>query len=66
MNTIKVGTTFKPRGKHPQLTTVVDVLTTRNIVGDVVKIEYLCEHLFLGQVVKSRHCKTTILRGFIG
>jgi hypothetical protein len=59
---IKIGTKFQPRGKSCEYT-VVDIFTTTNSKGEVVKIEYLCVHTFLGQENRSIEIATTILRG---
>lgn len=45
--------------------TVIDKLTTTNLKGEVVKVEYLAEHKFAGQMVKSRHGATEVLRGLL-
>lgn len=61
-----IGTQFKTGGKHPQLCTVVDILTTRNHAGEVVRISYVATHEFCGQQVKDHTvCDTTIARGLI-
>jgi len=46
-----IGTQFMSRCKHPLLCTVVDVLTTRNAAGEVVKVRYVATHEFMGQLV---------------
>lgn len=48
-----IGTRFNSRGKNPRECTVVDIFTTRNNAGDVVKIRYVAEHEFLGNTVKD-------------
>lgn len=60
-----VGTTFTPRGRaHSTTHTVVDLLTTVNSLGEVVRVRYVAEHLFLGQrVVDSNVTETTIAMG---
>lgn len=58
-----VGTRFTPARKHAVECVVVDILTTRNIKGDVVAIRYVAEHLFCGQVVRNHDVlETTIAR----
>jgi hypothetical protein len=48
----KIGLTFNSyRNKHPRPETIVDILTTRNEAGEVVKIRYATEHEFMGQIV---------------
>lgn len=49
-----IGTTYKTRGKHPKLCTVVDVLKTYNSVGELVSTRYVSEHEFCGQIVTDR------------
>jgi hypothetical protein len=61
----KIGTKFKTRGKHPRECTVVDIYTTTNLAGEVVKTEYLCEHEFMGQKMKTLQIATTISMGLI-
>lgn len=62
-----VGLQFTKRGKanKGKVHTVVDELTTYNRAGVIVKVEFLCEHEFCGQQVKSRECSTTIRMGLI-
>jgi len=57
-----IGKQYKTRGKHPKLCTVVDVHTTRNQKGEIVKVRYVSEHVFLNQKVIDKDVgKTTIL-----
>ncbi len=59
-----IGVTYKTRGKHPRICTVVDVLNTYNGAGELVRTRYVSEHDFLGQTVtNSDVCRVTILRG---
>lgn len=46
-----IGTQYMTRGKHPNLCTVTDQLTTTNAAGDVIKIRYIATHDFCGQSV---------------
>jgi len=64
---IDIGKQFTKRGKNQKgvVYTVVDELTTTNRAGEVVKTEWLCEHEFCGQQVKSRENVTTIKMGLI-
>lgn len=64
-NLYPVGTKFMQGGKVKRESTVIDIETTRNLAGEVVRIEYVAVHNFLGQKVKSRHCHTTVARGLI-
>ena len=57
-----IGKQYLTRGKHPQLCTVVDVHTTCNQKGEIVKVRYVSEHVFLNQKVIDKDVgKTTIL-----
>ncbi len=59
-----IGTQFTARGKSPRLCTVVDILTTTNAAGDVVKIRYQATHQFMGQTITdSDVIETTISMG---
>lgn len=62
-----VGTKFKRIGlKHAKVETVVDILTTTNLAGEVVSIRYVAEHEFMGQTVRdSDVLGTTIARGLV-
>jgi len=62
---IKVGQKFKTRGKFPRECEVIDILKTYNLSGDLVKTEYLCQHEFMGQMLKHTECAVTIQRGAI-
>ena len=61
------GTQYIPQGrKHPDLHTVTDVLTTRNLAGALVSIRYVSTHTFLGQTLTN--CDVidpTIARGLV-
>jgi hypothetical protein len=61
----KIGTKFKPVGKKYQsVHTVVDIHTTRNFKGEIVKVRYVAEYEFCGQIVTDRDIvATTIARG---
>lgn len=62
--TYAIGTRYLSSGKHPRLCTVVDVLTTTNHAGDVVKLRYAATHEFCGQLVTDRDvCAVTIAKG---
>ena len=47
----KIGTKYRPVRKHTYDCVVTDVLTTTNSKGEIVKIRYVAEHEFCGQVV---------------
>lgn len=62
----KVGQVFKTRGKFPRLCTVVDVWKTYNADGGLVKLRYVAEHIFRGQIVTAHDVvETTIAMGQI-
>lgn len=62
----RVGTTYNSPGKHPKLCTVTDIHTTRNHRGDLVKIQYVATHEFLGQIVTDRELsESTIARNLV-
>jgi hypothetical protein len=62
----KPGTMFKTQGKHPRTCTVVDILITRNMAGDVVAVRYVASLEFCGQTVLDRNVvAATIARGLI-
>lgn len=46
-----IGIQYMSRGKHPNLCTVVDILTTINSQGELVKTRYIATHEFAGQLV---------------
>jgi hypothetical protein len=56
-----IGTQFMSRCKHPLLCTVVDVLTTRNSAGDIVKVRYVAVHEFMGRVVADHDVTHTAI-----
>ena len=57
-----IGKQYLTRGKHPKICTVVDVHTTCNQKGEIVKVRYVSEHVFLNQkVIDKDVVKTTIL-----
>ena len=58
-----VGTRFLPRRKNSIVYTVVDYYETRNLAGAVVKVEYLCHHEFLGQIIATLEPETSIAIG---
>lgn len=64
---IKIGTRFIRRNsKRKDIETVVDILTTTNLKGEIVSVRYVATHEFMGQIVTdSDIVKTTILRSEI-
>lgn len=61
------GTQYTPQGrKHPELCTVTDVYTTRNLAGELVSIRYVSTHAFCGQTVTAYDVvDPTIARGLV-
>ena len=61
----KIGTKFKRNHKN-YVETVIDILTTTNHIGEVVKIVYVSEHDFIGQKIKDYEVpQATIARGIL-
>lgn len=61
-----IGTKYRPVRKHSYDCIVIDILTTTNSKGEVVKIRYVAEHEFCGQtVVDSDVCDSTIARALL-
>lgn len=60
----KIGTVYKlPRNQHGLVCTVVDIHTTTNAAGEVVRVSYVTTHEFCGQTVFDYNvCDTTIAR----
>lgn len=52
MKLYDIGTKFRPVGKDYECT-VTDILTTKNIAGETVKIRYVATHKFLGKMVND-------------
>ena len=60
----KIGQTYMTRGKSPVRCTVVDIHTTTNARGEIVKLRYVSEHHFLGQIINDYEVvDATIARG---
>lgn len=61
-----IGRIFKTRGKHPRTCKVVDVWTTRNSKGDVVRVRFVATHEFAGQIVTDCDVpRTTVQMGLL-
>ena len=59
-----IGQQFTKRGKVYRLCTVIDVLTTFNAAGELVKTSYVATHHFMGQTITEHDvCETTIAMG---
>ena len=60
-----LGIKFLSADKRKDLITVVDVLSTVNSKGDIVRKVLLCEHECNGQVVKSELPISALMRADI-
>lgn len=61
-----IGTIFMSGGKHPRRCVVRDILTTRNLAGEIVRIRYVADHDFAGQVMRDPDVSpVTIARSFV-
>ena len=63
---IGIGTKFIPVGKRKDVYTVIDIIdhvSRKN--GKTFYTEYLTEHEFMGQIVRSRVNIVTIQRGLM-
>lgn len=61
-----IGTKFTTRGKRQDVCTVIDILSTFNSAGELVRIRYVAEHEFCGQQVTDYDVAgTTIAKGLI-
>lgn len=58
-----IGTKFLPVGKHTKIHEIVDILKTYNSKSEIVAIEYLVTHDYLGQAVSGRVGDATVARG---
>lgn len=64
--TYGVGTRFKTRGANPRECAVVDIHTTRNLAGEVVRVRYVATHEFMGQTITDRNVvEVTIAMGLM-
>ena len=46
-----IGQQFKRPGKHAKVETVIDILRTYNFAGELVRIRYVAQHDFMGQMI---------------
>ena len=61
-----IGTKFIPLSdKKNRVHTIIDLHTTRNLSGELVREVYIATREFLGQSVKCEVCEVTIARGLI-
>jgi len=63
----KIGTKFIKSGKkNKAIETVIDIHTTKNVKGDVVKIVYVSEKDFAGGKIKDYEVpQSTVARGIV-
>lgn len=62
----EIGTQYKKRGRAGLIGIVKDIHYTYNLIGKLVKIEYVTVHLFCGQWVTEKGvCDATIARGIV-
>lgn len=62
----KIGDKYLTRGKRRDECVIIDIYTTNNAAGEIVKINYVSQHSFCGQVLTNRDvCETTVAMGFI-
>lgn len=61
-----IGLTFNrlrfPKAKELTEYRIDDIYTTRNHAGELVKIEYVVSHEFMGQRIRENMIDTTIAR----
>lgn len=63
---VTIGDKFMSHGKHPRECTVVDIYTTTNSAGEVVKTEFKAVHQFMGQEISQLVVAPTVLLRKIG
>lgn len=62
----KIGQQYKTMGKHPKICTIIDIHKTYNSNGEMVKLSYVSQHEFCGQMLTDNDVvETTIARGLI-
>lgn len=62
-----IGTKYTPARKHATECTIVDIHTTTNLAGEIVKVRYVSTHAFLGQTVTDYDVvPVTIARALAG
>lgn len=58
---VSIGDKFMSHGKHPRECTVVDIYTTTNTAGEVVKVQFKAVHQFMGQELSELVVAPTVL-----
>lgn len=62
----QIGQRYKTQGKNSKICTIKDIHKTYNSSGEMVKLRYVSEHEFLGQMVIDYDVlETTIARGLM-
>lgn len=62
----EIGQRFMSNGKHPREMVISDILRTYNSANELVRIRYVAQHTFMGQIVTDHDvCETTIARRLI-
>lgn len=62
----KIGQKYKTMGKHPRICTIVDIHKTYNVKNEMVKLRYVSQHEFCGQIITDYDVvEATITRGLI-
>jgi hypothetical protein len=62
----KIGQQYKTMGKNAKVCTIIDIHKTYNSNGEMVKLRYVSQHEFCGQILKDDDVvETTIARGLI-
>lgn len=57
-----IGLTYRSNNKRRDLTTIVDILSTINSSGEIIRIEYVVSHEFTGQAIRETVPDTRIAR----
>lgn len=61
--TYAIGTKFLRRTKYRRLVTITDIHTTKNLAGDIIKLEYVASHEFMGQNLSDTYLSIAVARG---
>lgn len=66
MSKYEIGYQFTPyNSKNKKVVTIIDILTTYNGAGELVKTEYIGVHDCIGQKVTGTYLKSTIDRSVL-
>lgn len=58
-----LGTRFLSAGKHPHVCVVTDILRTFNLSEELVGVQYVAEHVFMGQKIEARYLDIDVAKG---